>query len=463
MAVVLDRLAMYVANVSWQNRTVAAIASFVKASLPQPSKVAEVPFNSERRWSAITLSSSETLILGAPELLTEDPTLLQETLRLGEQGFRVVAFATSHHLLESDAAALPPTWRCIALLALQDEIRPDVGDTLKSFAEQGISVKIISGDSPETVKAVARQAGIREESILTGPQVEQMDDEALGVAVQETYLFARIAPDTKRRIVVALSKKGTVAMIGDGVNDVPALKQASVAIAMNDAAQVVKDVSDIILLNNAFSTLPRAIAEGREISQRVYTVAKIYLVKVLYSGLLFILAWYAGLPWPATLLQMTWLGAMTSGTPTVLILFRMLPAPNITNNPRDVIRYCLIGGAIGGVAMVLIDILILVVLKGELALSRTVILVFACLYGSLIFLDVHEVSPFRPRSFVMNTRPAIAGIILGAISVLVPVYVMPSSLGLVSLGWQQWLLLTLILVGASVAVQYSVRKSPLLS
>jgi cation-transporting ATPase E len=456
---VQDKLALYVVNVSWQNRTVAAIASFINGSHQYPSKVAEVPFNSERKWSAVTLSSGETLILGAPEILLTDSSLHAETLHLSEQGLRVLAFATSQYMLESNGTSLPPMWRCIALIALQDEIRSDIGVTLEEFAKQGIAVKIISGDSPETIKAIAYLAGIRERSLLTEPELQQMDDVLLDIAVQKTSLFARITPETKRRIVASLAKRGSVAMIGDGVNDVPALKQASVAIAMNDGAQIAKDVSDIILLNNAFSTLPRAIAEGREITQRVYTITKIFLVKVVYLTILFVLAGFVGLPFPASLRQTTWLGMMTIGIPTALIAFRLLPTTTTKNVPGDVIQYGLSGGIIGGLAMILIDVSILVVLRGELTLSRTMIIVFACLYDSLILWDVHEVTPFSPRSFVTNVRSALAGFILGATSVVIPLYLTPSALDFVPLGRLQWFLLAALLGVSYVALQYSVPES----
>ncbi|MCL4517748.1 MAG: HAD-IC family P-type ATPase [Thaumarchaeota archaeon] len=461
LSAVQSKLASYVANISWKNRTIAAIASFVDGTQKYPSKVAEVPFNSNRKWSAVTLSTGETLLLGAPEILLANSDLHAETLRLSEQGLRVVAFATSPYALGSTGQSLPSKWKCIALIGLQDEIRSDIGETLEEFAKQGIGIKIISGDSAETVEAIAHQAGIRDSTLLSGLELDRMDEKLLDTAVQKTNLFARIVPETKRKIVASLTKRGGVAMIGDGVNDVPALKQASVAIAVNDGAQIAKDISDIILLNNAFSTLPRAIAEGREITQRIYAITKIFLVKVVYLNILFVLAGFIGLPFPLSLLQTTWLGTMTIGIPTLMIAFRMLPAANTKSSARDVIQYGLLGGIIGGLAMTLIDIVILVVLRGNLDLARTMIIVFACLYASVILLDVQEVSLFSPTSFLLNWRSAIAGLILGIYTVATPLYLIPAALELVSLARLHWLLLTVFLVAAYIALQYAVRRMSL--
>lgn len=458
MQTVQDKLILFVSNISWKNRTVAAIDAFLLGSHHHLSKVAEVPFSSERKWSSVTLTSGETLILGAPEILVANSSLQDEALRLSEQGLRVLAFAISRHKFDSNRKLLPPTWDCIALIGLQDEIRSDVGNTLEEFAKQGIEIKILSGDNPETVKTIAYQAGIRENSLLTGPELEKMDDALLSTILKKTSLFARIKPDTKQRIIAILSKQGSVAMIGDGINDVPALKQADVAIAMNDGAQIAKDVSDIILLDNAFSTLPQAIAEGREITQRVYAIAKIFLVKVVYLTILFVLASFVGFPWPANLLQTTWLGTMTTAIPTVLIAFRLLPTVKNKDVPRNVIQYSLIGGIIGGITLTIIDVLILIVLKGSLALSQTMIIVYACLYGFLVFWDVNEITLFSLKSFFENIPAALSGIILCIASVLIPLYLIPSLLNFVSLGRLEWFLLVILLGISYFALKYFVFK-----
>lgn len=453
------KLSLFVKNISWMNKTIAAIAASLDTSSQQLAKIGEVPFTSERKWSALAFSSGETLLLGAPELLLADPQLQEKVTHLSKQGFRVLVFATSPLTLDLQGGSLPASRKCIAIIVLQDEIRSDIRKTLQAFAEQSIAVKVISGDSPQTVEAVARQAGFDGSGVLTGMQFEQLDELAFDTAVRETNLFARVGPEMKSKIIESLTRQGSyVAMIGDGVNDVPALKQAKVAIAMNDGAQIAKDVSDIILLNNAFSTLPKTIAEGQEITQRVYAVAKIFFVKVVYLTLLFLLVGFAGLPFPASLRQTTWLGLMTVAIPTVLIAFKVLRPATIKNVSKDVLQYSLLGGIIGGVAMTLAALIVLVLFGRELALSRTIVTIFASLYGTLIFWEVFGITPFSPRSYVRKPIAALVGGILAVVSTIIPLYLIPTALGLVPLGLVDWLFILLLLGATYVAFWYVTHR-----
>jgi len=454
-----DKLGVYLSNVSWHNRTVAAIASFIKRPSEPASKIAEVPFNSERKWSSVTLPSHETLLLGAPEMILQDESRQKQAQEMGKHGLRVIAFATSPEQPKSDGSALPSKVQAVALIALQDELRPGIEDTLRQFGEQHIAIKIISGDGPETVKAIAQQAGMGEVSLLTERDLQAMDDQSFERASLETDLFTRIKPPTKRRIIAALAKHGPVAMIGDGVNDVPALKEANLAIAMNDGAQMAKDVSEVILLDNDFSTLPRAFYEGREVTQRLYGIAKINLVKVLYLTLLFVLTGFAGLPWPADLLQTTWLSLITLTMPAMLIIFRLLPIPRVRNETRDVIAYIVLWGMVASAAIIAVYIIVLVLWKESVAVARTAVLAFAGLYNSLVLWDIYEVSPFSPRSLRDHAGPAAAGIVLGLISALGPAYLLPQSLGLAPLGARELALLAAALILSHAAVHY-LRRHP---
>jgi cation-transporting P-type ATPase E len=450
---VRDRLSAYVTNVSWHNRTVSAIAASVDGKpTRESSKRSEVPFNSERKWSSVTLNTGETLVLGAPEVVLADEAMKAEAGRLGKQGLRSVAFAASGESPVKEGKSLPADLKPLALITLQDELRPDIRETLQQFAEEHIAIKIISGDSPETIRSIAQQAGMAEAKVITGRELEGMDPAQLDQEARATDLFARITPDAKRRLIVSLAKDGPVAMIGDGVNDVPALKQASLAIAMNDGAQIAKDVSDIILLNNAFSTLPRAFFEGREITQRLYGIAKINLVKVVYLTILFVLAGYSGLPWPASLLQTTWLSFVTLTAPAMLIIFRVLPVPPGENRVAQVVRYILTWGVVGAVGLLLLDVLSIEVFKDSLPVSRVMIIAFAGLYNSLILWDIYHVRPFQPRSFLQHPGAAIAGAVLGMIAAFAPAYLFPRALGFAPMGLRELAVLGATLCLASLAV-----------
>ncbi len=449
-----SKLALYASAVSWQNRTVAAIASHVGRLAKMPAKLAEVPFNSQRQWSSVELASGETLVLGAPEVLLADATMQSEARSLSGQGLRVLAFATSARRGTTDAYALPPDRNCIGLIALQDEVRPDMPETLRLFAALGIAIKIISGDSPETVKAIADSAGFNADILLTGPEVANMGTELLSEAVKRTSLFARVSPEVKRRIVRALAAGGPVAMIGDGVNDVPALKEASLAIAMNSGAQIAKDVSDIVLLDNAFATLPRAFREGQEITRRLYAIAKIHLTKVVYLTILFVLAGYAGLPWPANLLQTTWLSLLTLTLPAMLIIFRVLPTPVAENRRGEVLRYLLVWGTVGAGALVVLDLSILIALRESLAVSRSAVIAFAGLYNSLLLWDIYGIKLSSLRSFLLHKRAAVSGAVFGLAAVVVPAYLLPRQLGLAPLRPLDLALIALLLCLSYIAARF---------
>ncbi len=454
-----SRLGTYLSNVSWHNRTVAAISAYVNQPAEAPTKVADVPFNSERKWSSVTLPSGQTLLLGAPEVVLHDAALAAKAQEMGRRGLRVVAFGESPERPDPGGSSLPAHIEPLALISLEDELRPGIQETLHQFAEEGVAIKVISGDAPETVKAIAQRAGMDDARLLTESDLQAMDEATFERAALDTGLFARIKPPTKRRIVAALARHGPVAMIGDGVNDVPALKQADLAIAMNDGAQIAKDVAEVILLNNDFSTLPRAFHEGRDVTQRLYGIAKINLVKVLYLTLLFVLVGYAGLPWPADLLQTTWLSLITLTIPAMLIIFRLLPIPQARNATGEVVQYILLWGAAAAVAVIAADIVVLLAWKDSVAMARTVVIAFAGLYNSLVLWDIYGVSLFSPRSLLRHPWPAAAGIALGLVAALIPSYAMAGTLGLASLGARELLLLAAALL-ISYGIVWYFRRHP---
>ncbi len=447
---VRDLLRAYSANVAWQNHTVSAIAAYLGKQPGQPSSRSEIPFSSDRKWSSITLTSGETLLLGAPEVLLEG-ALREEAERLSGQGLRMVAFARSEESPSPDRPELPSQLHALALIGLQDEMRPDIRETLQQFAEQHIGVKIISGDSADTIRAVAQQAGMPHDRVITGPEVDSMDQARLDEQARSTDLFARITPQAKRRIIASFAKEAPVAMIGDGVNDVPALKQASLAIAVNDGAQIAKDVSDIILLNNAFSTLPRAFFEGREITQRLYGIAKINLIKVVYLTILFVLAGYAGLPWPANLIQTTWLSFVTLTAPAMLIIFRVLPIPTAANRTLEVVRCIFLWGMSGAAGLLLLDVIALRLFGDSLPSARMMVIAFAGLYNSLVLWDIYHITLLSPRSFTEHAKPAIAGALLGLISAFAPAYLFAHALGFGPMGVREVAVLIAVLLAAYLA------------
>lgn len=285
----------YAASVTTSNRTSEAIAAACPGK-PRHLK-AEISFSSARKWSAVAFDEADrrgVYLLGAPEVLLTTTGLLStemtEYIQSGvEQGLRVVLFASSADptaLSETDPQL--PELVPLGILRFSDQLRPEAQETLDGFAQAGIRVKIISGDNPQTVAALARQAGLNEEGqVISGIQLAQMDEAQFAQAAQSYTIFGRITPDQKAMLVKQLRKSGSyVAMIGDGVNDVLSLKQANLAIAMESGSKATRGVADIVLLKDSFGALPRAFLEGQRIRNGIQDVLKLFLVRTFCMTLL---------------------------------------------------------------------------------------------------------------------------------------------------------------------------------
>jgi cation-transporting P-type ATPase E len=242
----------------------------------------------------------QTYVLGAPEMLQPhlDETAVSATTDLlrewSTEGLRVLYFARAPYQESSFSrngqAQLPPDLELMGVVSFSDVLRPDTRETLDSFAATGIELKVISGDNPDTVAALVRQAGIPTgDYLVSGPELARMSDAERNQAAVEASIFGRISPQQKEELVKLLQANGRfVAMIGDGVNDVLALKRADLGIAMESGSQAARGVADIVLLKDAFSALPHAFKEGQRIINGMQGVLKLFLTRVLYAALLII-------------------------------------------------------------------------------------------------------------------------------------------------------------------------------
>ncbi|MFI8167958.1 cation-translocating P-type ATPase [Streptomyces sp. NPDC085931] len=311
-----------------------------------------LPFSSARRYSGAALSEgdgpSRTWLLGAPDvLLAEDDPALAETGRLNEQGLRVLLLArVARDLADPEVAqgAEP-----VALVVLEQRLRPDAADTLRYFADQDVRAKVISGDNAVSVGAVAAKLG------LSGTTVDARrlpaDQDGMADALDEGTVFGRVTPQQKRNMVGALQSRGhTVAMTGDGVNDVLALKDADIGVAMGSGSEATRAVAQIVLLNNSFATLPSVVAEGRRVIGNITRVATLFLVKTVYSVLLAVLVVCSQVEYPFLPRHLTLLSTLTIGVPA----FFLALAPNKERaRPhfvRRVMRYAIPGGVVAAVA-----------------------------------------------------------------------------------------------------------------
>ena len=319
------------------NRTSEAIAAACPGS---PLKaVEEVPFSSERKWSALSFSESDrkgTYILGALEMLAASlqpgSHFEDQAKAWAEKGLRVLLFAYRPEVLplfgKERRPALPENLIPLGLISLSDVLRPEVNKTLAAFAGTGVKLKIISGDNPQTVVALARQAGMGPDLVtISGLQLDKMNPAEFAEAAENATIFGRITPHQKEQLVQALRNHGHyVAMIGDGVNDVLSLKQANLGIAMQSGSQAARSVADIVLLGDSFASLPYAVQEGQRIINGMQDILRLFLSRTFYVALIILSTSILG-GFPFTPKQSSVLALLVVGLPTLLLAAWARPGP----------------------------------------------------------------------------------------------------------------------------------------
>ncbi|MBM4414635.1 MAG: HAD-IC family P-type ATPase, partial [Chloroflexi bacterium] len=289
-----DALGRYVAADGAANRTAQTIASAVSA--PPERELASVPFDSVRKWS-MRVTPSGVWVLGAPDII--QPHLVNEwhtplAPDATASGARVVVLARApldaiDVTTIADAPRLPDGCVPYGVAVLIDELRDDVQTVIDQFAAAGVAVFVLSGDDPVAVAQIALRAGIASSTIVHGQQIDALDDGALDATVRHARVFGRVTPDHKQRIIAALQRAGQrVAMVGDGVNDLLALKQADVAVAMQSGSAAVRQVADVVLLADQIAVLQQMVVVGRQIFQRMNAVLNHFLFRVMMSALVLV-------------------------------------------------------------------------------------------------------------------------------------------------------------------------------
>ena len=327
------------------NATLRAIAT----AFPNPPDWTcrtSVPFRSDRRWSAAEYDGHGTWVLGAPDRLGIPVAIRTLVAENTELGYRVLMLASSPESLEQ---ALPSELEPRALIVIGDAVRSDAGETVAFFAEQGVDLKVISGDHPATVGAIAREAGIRGGAVSG----DQLPDDLMALAdlAETTSVFGRVAPEQKRALIRSLRSRGhVVAMIGDGVNDVLALKSADVGIAMGSGSGAARAVAPLILVDGRFSSMPHIVAEGRRVIGNIERVASLYVTKTVYA---FLLAWSVGIAgWAFPLLprHYTVIGVVTIGVPSFWLALEPTKRRATSGYIMRVLRFGLPVGALSAIA-----------------------------------------------------------------------------------------------------------------
>ncbi|WP_317451254.1 HAD-IC family P-type ATPase [Microcella alkalica] len=343
-------------------------AGSAAAAAVTPAVVARVPFSSQRKWSAAQLADpAGSWLLGAPDIVLGSSTgeavdaTLAQCHELAASGLRTLVLARStaalttvagtgadeHGVIEAREAVLPAGLEPVAVVTFRERVRADAHETLQFFREQGVSIRIISGDDPRTVAAVAREAGV--DHAGDGFDARQLPEGVaeLDEVMAREHVFGRVTPEQKKAMVKSLQRLGyTVAMTGDGVNDALALKHADMGIAMGSGAPATRAVARLVLLDGQFSRLPRIVAEGRQVIANVERLAKLFLSKTVYAILFAVV--FGALLWPFPFLprQLSVVDGLTIGLPAIVLA--LLPNARVYRPGflRRAARFCIPSGVL---------------------------------------------------------------------------------------------------------------------
>lgn len=347
-----------------ENTTIGAIKNYFTRIEKVWKPIKKTAFSSQTKWSAIEFEGKGTYLLGAPEIvLQKDFEKYQPTIEKYAKDYRVLMVVHTDETIENKE--LPSKIEPIGYVCILDKIRKEAKQTLQYFDEQGVEIKIISGDNPITVSKIAKQVGIKKYDKYIDMTTIQSQEEMEKVAISNT-IFGRVSPTQKKALIQAMQKaKKTVAMTGDGVNDVLALKTADCSIAMANGSDATKSVSQLILLDSNFASMPKVVAEGRRTINNIQRSATLFLVKTIYSGLLAILFLVLGEAYPFVPIQMSLIGTITIGLPSFILALE----PNRERIKGEFLKNILIRALPVGLAVIL-NIFVLAILNKQEMISE---------------------------------------------------------------------------------------------
>ncbi|WP_373217676.1 cation-translocating P-type ATPase [Ruminococcus sp. 5_1_39BFAA] len=301
-----------------QNATIDALHKRFRARRDMTAGTV-IPFSSDRKYSGASFQNHGTYLMGAAQFLFPEgnEVLTAQCGKYAGQGLRVLVLA--HSEMESDGPELPKGLEPVALLLLTDVIRQEAPETLEFFGKQGVDLKVISGDDPVTVSAIAKKAGLKNADKYIDATTIITQDE-MDAAVAEYSVFGRVTPQQKKAMVLALKAQGhTVAMTGDGVNDVLALKEADCSIAMAEGSDAAKNIANVVLLDSNFAAMPHIVNQGRRVVNNIRTAASMFLIKTIFSVLLALITIFVGEAYPFEPIQMSLISTCAVGIPTFLL------------------------------------------------------------------------------------------------------------------------------------------------
>jgi P-type E1-E2 ATPase len=391
-------LGRYAASSPNPNATLRAIGD----AYPGPAEelIAEVPFSSSRRWSALRLGAA-TYVLGAPERFElGELAALAQTESAG--GRRVLAFGVSDEPLDSDDPALPGAIRLLGLVTLAESLRANARETVGYLTGQGVRLCVLSGDAPATVAAIARDAGIDPEGGPLDGERLPTDPQEIRATLANGGVAGRVSPEGKRRIVEAIAEGGRfVAMVGDGVNDVPALKAARLGIAQGSGSQMARSVADLVLVRDDFAAVPAMVEEGRKILRNLQRVTKLFVTKSAVAAFLILTVGLTPTSYPFLPRHLTLASAITIGIPAFfLALAPSAGAWRTGGFLMEVGRFALPAGVAAGLGVLASYLFALNVAGMSLVDARTVATTVLILVG-LYLIVVLEAQGHKRSAWVL--------------------------------------------------------------
>ncbi len=348
-------LASYAAKAPSRNSTLQAIADARLADVDGRAVVGQVPFSSRRRWSALDLSDVR-LVLGAPERFAAiEPQLAERAREEAGAGRRVLALGQTVGPLPPAGAnpQFPEGVQALGLVVLAERLRPNAAETVAFFAGEGVDLKVLSGDAPATAGAIARDAGIPGTAPALDGEALPPQPGALREAVLAAPAVGRISPEGKRAVIAALGEAGRyVAMVGDGVNDVPALKEARLAIAQGSGVQMARSVADLVLVRSDFAVVPAMVDEGRQILRNIQRVAQLFVTKAVFTAVLGLAVAVPTATFPLLPRQFTIASTLTIGVPAFVLALAPSSGPwRPERFLQSVARFAIPAGAAVGIGI----------------------------------------------------------------------------------------------------------------
>lgn len=348
-----------------RNATLNAIAEYTE-TIDAMGCESFVPFSSETKWSGGYFSDGRSYVIGAAEFVFSDKEKYRKVydrISCITETVRVIVLALSSQ--QVSVGRLPDELEPMALIFLKDQLRDNVRETVSYFKEQGVTLKVISGDSADTVRRIALDCGIAgAENAVDMTTIES--DEELSEAAERCNVFGRVTPAQKKKLILALRDHGhKVAMTGDGVNDVLALKEADCSVAMAAGSEAARNVSQLVLVNNDFAAMPEVVAEGRRTINNIERSSSLYLVKTIYSIILSVFFVFSALSYPFQPIQLTLISSLTVGLPSFVLALQ--PNKNIV---RGNFTFNILSRAAPAALCVAANIILIASLSGTFSVSQ---------------------------------------------------------------------------------------------